>query len=113
MTLLNLAEKMTDTCSKVNNTYNEFGDQVYGVVEADLPCLYRPISNLQQNNYAQQVELDAMFWLRISDSWALGDIILYEAEYYRIERLIEAKRRLVDDSAQFFKAEVQKIRQVS
>lgn len=104
---------MVETCSKVGNTYNGFGDQVFGVITADLPCLYRPISTLQPNNNIEQVTIEGIFWLRPSDGWDRGDIILYEGEYYRIDRLIVGKRRLVDNTTQFLKAEVYRTRQVS
>ncbi len=113
MSVLNLLERMVETCSKVGNTYNEYGDQVFGVITPNLPCMYRPITTLQAVQNAEQVTIEGTFWLRPSDGWDRGDIILYEGVYYRIDRLITAKRRLVDNSTQFLKAEVYRTRQVS
>jgi hypothetical protein len=113
MSLLNLAERMVETCSKVGNTYDKHGDQVFGVVTASLPCLYRPMTTLQPATNAEQVTIEGTFWLRPADGWERGDIILFEGVYYRIDRLITARRRLVDNSIQFLKAEVYRTRQVS
>lgn len=113
MSLLNLEERMVETCSKVGNTYNEYGDQVFGVITANLKCLYRPMTTLQAGQNTEQVSIEGNFWLKPSDGWDRGDIILYEGIYYRIDRLITARRRLVDNSIQFLKAEVYRTRQVS
>lgn len=114
MSVLDLSDKMVETCSKVQTTYNGYGDLVYGVVEANLPCLFRPIEAIQiANSNREEVTIDGMFWLRPTDGWDRGDIILYNGEYFRIDKLIEARRRLVDNSLQFLKAEVYRSRQVS
>lgn len=113
MSLLDLAERMTETCSKVGNTYDKHGDQVFGVITPSLPCLYRPMTTLQAGINTEQVTIEGTFWLRHTDGWDRGDIILYEGVYYRIDRLITARRRLVDNSIQFLKAEVYRTRQVS
>lgn len=108
-----LDDKLVETATKIVVKVNEYGDDVWGATSSR-PCLYRDISTLQQNANRQEVTIDGLIWFKAEESVERGDIYLHADEgYLRIERVIPAKRLLADNSLQFHKCEVIKVRQIS
>lgn len=108
-----LTPKLVQSCRKVTKTRNDYGDIEYGATTV-LSCLYRDISSLQIGNAnREEVDVDGMFWFEPDSGVARGDIILFEGEYFRIEKIIKARARLSDNTVHFLKCEVMRQRQVS
>lgn len=104
---------LVETATKVSVTRNEAGDTVYGTTTSS-PCLYRDISTLRRNQNRDEVILDGLLWFGAGESVAKGDIYYHPDEgYLRIERIIKAKRLVLDNTRQFIKCEVTRQRQVS
>lgn len=111
---IDFTTKLTQTCSKVAVTRNQYGDVVYGATTSNIKCLYRDISTLSRGNAnREEVQLDGLFWLDNDQSPAKGDIYVLDGEYLRIERVIIARDRLSSNTVQFYKCEVTKQRQIS
>lgn len=106
--------RLVETCYKVATTRNKFGQFDFGAAGDPKKCLYRPINEMRQGSgNREEVLLDGIFWLSPDDGWQINDTILYNSEYFRIDRIIEAKRRVKDNATHFIKAEVMRTRQVS
>lgn len=109
-----LTMKLTQTASKIATTRNEYGDDVWGAAEADIPCLYRDISTLsRRNSNREEVEIDGLLWFDADRTVNKADIYLIGTEYFRVEKVIIARDRLRSNTIQFIKCEVTKQRQVS
>lgn len=110
---IDLDAKLIETASKVTVTRNEYGDVVYGTTTSS-PCLYRDISTLEGNQQSNQVTIDGLLWFGAAEAVERGDIYYHSAEgYLKIQRVIKAKRLVIDATRQFIKCEVTKQRQVS
>lgn len=108
-----LTPKLVQSCYKVSKSRNAYGDIEYGSTES-LSCLYRDISQLQiANANREDVDVDGIFWFEPDSEVERGDIILFDGEYYRIDKITKARARLTDNSVHFLKCEVMRQRQVS
>lgn len=111
---LGLEGRLVQTCNKIAKSYNARGDIVYGAVTSDVPCLYRDQSELLVGNgNREEVKIDGIFWFYPDSGFERGDIIEFEGEYFRIDRIIKARRRLRGNALKFIKAQVMRQRQVS
>lgn len=107
---IGVSGKLNQTCNKVAVTINSYGDSVLGASE-ERNCLYRDISTLNRTSgNREEIEIDGLFWFDTFD-WAKGDIILFDSEYYRVEKVIKARRRVADNALKFIKCEVTRYRQ--
>lgn len=113
MTPISLDGKLVETATKVSVTRNEYGDINYGATSSSA-CLYRDISVLSNAINRDQVAIDGLLWFDGTETIAKGDIYYHSSEgYLKIEKIIRAKRLVVDNALEFIKCEVTKQRQVS
>lgn len=105
------------TAYKVTTTRNTYGDYVSGT-ETALPCHFRYItlqsggaktSGIRGN---EAVDADAMAWFEPDSGVEREDLIRFEGELFRVERITEA-RRLRDPDVQFIKVELLKYGAIS
>lgn len=108
-----LTPNLSQTCRKVTITRNKFGDLEYGTSQS-MPCLFRDITTLQtsQGN-REQVTVDGIFWFEPDSGVERGDIILFDSEYFRMDKVTEARSRVTDNRVHFIKCEAMRQRQVS
>lgn len=110
---IDLTGKLVQTATKIATSRNEYGDIIYGATSSS-PCLYRDISTLNRGvGNREQVSIDGLLWFGATETVAKGDMYQLDGVYYRIERVINADRRVIDNSRQFIKCEVSKQRQIS
>lgn len=96
---------MIQTAYKVAKTRNEYGDYT-ATSETALACHFRYITEqVTENN--EQINSDAMAWFEPDSGVDRKDIIKFEGEYFRVERVIKA-RRLREPGVQFIKVELLK-----
>lgn len=108
-----LTAKLVQSAYKVNAGRNEYGDTLYTTAGTASPCMYRDISTLNRTQNMEGVELDGLLWFDADETVSKGDVYLLDAEYLRIEKVIIARDRLVDNDIKFIKCEVTKQRQIS
>lgn len=97
---------MLHTAYKVTTTRNEYGDFIASVSTA-LACHFRYITQQVTDTNNQTIQSDAMAWFNPDSGIAKEDIIRIDDEYFRVERLIKA-RRLRDPAVLFIKTELLK-----
>jgi hypothetical protein len=102
---------MTHTAYKVTMTSNAYGDRIAGGT-TPLKCHVRIINMLATTSSNEQIDSDALFWFEPDSGVVKGDVIKYQAEHYRVERLTEA-RRLRNPNVQFIKVECLKYGRIS
>lgn len=110
--MLSLQIKLVKSCTIIPTTTNRYGDDVWGT-PVTTPCLYRDISTLHQVNYMENVTIDGLFWFPPDSTAVKGYFVSYGAEFFKIMKVIKGKRLLVDDSTDFLKCEVIRVRQIS
>lgn len=110
--MLSLQRKLVETCTIAPNTTNRYGDKVFGTA-VTTKCLFRDISTQRQVNYQEGVSIDGIFCFPPDSAARRGNIIAYNSEYFRIMKVIKGKRTMLDDTTDFIKCEVIRIRQVS
>lgn len=104
---------LVETATKYAITENEFGDINYGATSSSA-CLYRDISVLSHSTNRDDITIDGLLWFAADEDVSRGDIYYHSSEgYLKIEKIIKAKRLVVDNTQQFIKCEVTKQRQVS
>lgn len=104
---------LVETATKYAVTQNEYNDRVYGATSSSA-CLYRDLSGLNEVQNREGVTLDGQLWFAASENVSRGDIYYHPSEgFLRIQRVIRAKRLVLDDSLQFIKCLVVKQRQLS
>lgn len=99
------------TAYKVETTTNAYGDRITGAT-TELKCHVRLITMLSTTSSNEQVDCDALMWFEPDSGVQRGDIIKFENEHYRVERLTEA-RRLRSPEVQFIKCEMLKYGTIS
>lgn len=110
---IDLDARLVETAQKITVSRNEYGDTVYGTPVSTV-CLYRDNTSLNHVANREDVQYDGLLWFAASEVVNLGDIFNHETEgYLRIERVIRAKRLLLDNSRQFIKCMVSRQRQIS
>lgn len=102
---------MLHTAYKVTTTRNAYGDYVASGT-TPLPCHWRSITMVSTNSSNEQIDSDAMAWFEPDSGVVKGDLIKFEGEHYRVERLTEA-RRLRDPKVVFIKCEMLKYGAIS
>lgn len=102
---------MLHTAYKVVNTRNAYGDYVASSSTA-LVCHFRYITQTVTSTSAETIQSDAMAWFEPDSGIQRGDIIKYEDEFFRVERIIKA-RRLRETRVQFIKTELLKYGAIS
>ena len=97
---------MNHTAYKVTTTRNAYGDFLPSG-ETALKCHFRYITEQVTSTSNEQIQSDAMAWFEPDSGIEKEDIIKFEGEHFRVERVIKA-RRLRDPSVQFIKVELLK-----
>ena len=91
----------------VQATINIYGDQISGG-ETNVMCRFRNITELDKGSNIEGIDTaDAIVWFEPDVSIEEGSIIKVDDEYWRIERLIKA-RRIASSDILFYKALVKK-----
>lgn len=107
---------MRHTAYKVTITRNAYGDYVASG-ETALKCHFRFIT-MQEGAGGRQVrgnesvDSDAMAWFEPDSGIEREDLLKFEGEHFRVERVTKA-RRLRDPSVQFLKCELLKFGAIS
>lgn len=97
---------MLHTAYKVTTTRNAYGDYTASG-ETALKCHVRIITEQITSSNNETVQCDAMMWFEADSGVEKQDIIKFEDQHYRVERLTEA-RRLRQKNVQFIKTELLK-----
>lgn len=92
---------MKHTAYKVSYTRNGYGDFTAGP-ETALACHFRYITEQISGESNETIQSDAMAWFEPASGIDREDIIKFEGEHFRVERVIKA-RRLRDTDVQFIK----------
>jgi len=92
--------------TKINTTTDEYGGYVEGGSVA-LNCHFREITNTDITNNPQLAQSDAICWLEPDSGVVEKDILVFNSEYYRVEKVIKA-RRLRNPNVVFLKCELQR-----
>ena len=88
-------------------TTNGYGDQVPST-SSSIKCRFRYITEIDKNEHMEGTETnDAIIWFEPDANIHEGSIIEVEGLYWRIDRLIKA-RRMSGNTIQFLKAFVKK-----
>lgn len=86
---------------------DKFGDQVPSS-GASIKCRFRYITEIDRNNHMEGIDTnDATIWFEPNADISEGSIVYVDGGYWRINRLIKA-RRISGDEIQFLKAFVKK-----
>ena len=110
---IDLDRLLVETATKISITRDADGDIEYGSTTSS-PCLYRDISMLNQLANREEVTIAGLLWFGASENVVRGDIYYHPDEgYLRVEKVIRAKRLVVDNTLQFIKCELSKQRQLS
>ena len=102
---------MLHTAYKVTTTRNVYGDYSAST-ESPLKCHVRVITEQVSSTSNESVQSDAMFWFEADSGIEKEDLIKFEGEYYRVERIVEA-RRLRNPTILFLKVECLKYGTIS
>lgn len=92
------------TAYKVTVTRNGYGDYL-ATGETALPCHFRYITDQVTSTSNEVVDSDALAWFEPDSGIDRKDIIKFDGEHFRVERVIKA-RRLRDPGIQFIKVEL-------
>jgi len=101
---------MFQTAYKLAYTRNAYGDFITSST-TELACHFRLITQ-QVSETNEQVNSDAMAWFEPDSGVKRKDIIRFDGELYRVERVTEA-RRLRQTQVQFIKTELLKYGNIS
>ena len=97
---------MLHTAYKVTTTRNAYGDYIPSG-EVALSCHFRYINEQVTSTNDETIQSDAMAWFEPDSGVDRKDIIKFEGEHFRVERVIKA-RRLRETAVQFIKVELLK-----
>lgn len=97
---------MSFTAYKVTNTRNAYGDYVASGTTA-LKCHFRYITEQVTSTNNETIQSDAMAWFEPDSGVNRGDIIKFDGEHFRVERVTRA-RKLRDKNVHFIKVELLK-----
>ena len=100
---------LVDSITKMNYSRNADGDIVNSTSEG-VSCLFREMNELSYGNNRESLDADAVVWFERDASVGLGDIYIYDGEYYRVNEIIKARRM---GDKQFIKCGLVRHRQVS
>jgi hypothetical protein len=110
--MLSLQRKLVESCTIIPKISNRYGESDWGVPVTER-CLYRDISTLRQSGYMENVSIDGIFWFVPSTTARKGRFVSYGGEFFEIMRVIKGKRLMLDNSIDFIKCEVIRVRQIS
>ena len=97
---------MTHTAYKVTTTRNAYGDYTASGEVAHI-CHFRYITEQVTGTNSETIQSDSMAWFEPDSGIGRKDIIKFEGEHFRVERVIEA-RKLRNPVVQFIKVELLK-----
>lgn len=92
------------TCYKVSYTRDEYGDYVTTTNTA-LKCHFRYITEQVTSENGETINSDALLWVEPDSGVDREDIIKFDNEYWRVERVVKA-RKLRNPNVQFIKCEL-------
>jgi hypothetical protein len=104
-----ISHLLNQTCEIVETTYNKYGEQILSTT-AEISCKFREITNLTKSANREDIAADAMLWVEPDASLEKGTIILIDGDYYRVERLVKARRN--NGEVQFIKCDLQAHKEV-
>jgi hypothetical protein len=99
------------TAHKVTYSRNKYGDFTASG-ETALACHFRYITQQVTSTNNETVQSDAMAWFEPDSGIDRNNIIKYEGEHFKVERVIKA-RTLYDKNVQFIKVELAKYGAIS
>lgn len=99
-----LEEYLVQTCYKITEVTNEFGDKMNDA-QTERRCRFREIITTRRESHADIRDADAMLWLEDGYDDNIGDVFLFENVYYEVDRITRA-RRLGESEVQFIKCEL-------
>lgn len=102
---------MTHTVYKVSTTRNAYGDFIASGTTT-LKAHVRIITEQVSSSSNEAIQCDAQMWFEPDSGVQKEDIVKFEGEHYRVERLIEA-RRLRNPEVMFIKCEMLKYGTIS
>lgn len=97
---------MLHTAYKVTTTRNAYGDFTASG-ETALICHFRYITEQVTSTNSETIQSDAMAWFEPDSGVNRKDIIKFEGEHFRVERVTKA-RKLRNPSVQFIKVDLLK-----
>lgn len=97
---------MNFTAYKVTTTRNAYGDFLPSG-ETALKCHFRYITEQVTSTNSETIQSDAMAWFEPDSGVDRKDVIKFDGEHFRVERVTKA-RKLRDPSVQFIKVELLK-----
>ncbi len=97
---------MLHTAYKVTTTRNAYGD-FNASGETALICHFRYITEQVTSTNSETIQSDAMAWFEPDSGVNRKDIIKFEGEHFRVERVTKA-RKLRNPSVQFIKVDLLK-----
>jgi hypothetical protein len=101
-----LSHAINESSTLIDARIDEYGDQLsYGTQV--VKCRFRYITELDRNVNAEAIGSDAIMWFEPDTNIAEGSIIFARGKYWRVDQLIIG-RRLVDNTALFYKALVKR-----
>lgn len=96
---------MPYTAYKVTSSRNAYGDLVASG-ETAIKCNWRKINRQVVGNNNETYQSDAMGWFEQDSGVQKGDIIKFDGEHYRVEKRVEATKRLRGGITEFIKTEM-------
>lgn len=102
MSLIN--HLLTQKCQIATTTYNSYGEQTQSFLKT-VECKFRELTELDRNANREQIMSDGIFWFKPEESVIEGTIIKFESKYYRVVRLVKA-RRIKGNTVHFLKCMV-------
>jgi hypothetical protein len=61
----------------------------------------------------ENTSIEGIFWFPPGSTAKKGSFVSYGAEFFQIMKVIKGKRTMLDDSIDFLKCEVTRVRQIS
>jgi hypothetical protein len=86
-----ITHTLNQTCGVLSTSTNVYGESVF-VSLANLKCRLREITGLDKQSNREQYDCDAILWLEPTASVVEGQIIRVEDRFYRINKIIKARR---------------------
>jgi hypothetical protein len=97
---------MLHTAYKVTTSRNAYGDYLPST-HTELKCHFRYITEQVTDSSNETIQSDAMAWFEPDSGIDRKDVIKYENQFFRVERVIKA-RKLRSTEVQFIKVELLK-----
>lgn len=96
-----LTHILDQTAVIITTTTDKYGDQKSEGTET-VACRFRYITGVEKNINQEALNSEAMVWFEPTANIAESNIVLIEGSYWRIDKLIKARR--FDKEVQFLKA---------